>query len=295
LADKGFSVVCFDKIKCSDWPAGAKAIVGDFAAPPESLSAELDDCLLFYLVSASRPSASTSKIGCEIAVDLSGTLRLLETIASRRLRLIYFSSGGTVYGHNDSDVIPERSATEPICSYGVMKLTAERYVALYGLLHRLDHVIVRPSNPYGPGQSPLQGQGLIAVLLHRALNDQAIEVWGDGENVRDYIYIDDLAEAAVAAAVSGKNGAIYNIGTGLGHSINQVIAQVRATLGRPMAVSYAPQRAVDVRRNVLCIDRLTTDTEWTPRIGLAEGLKYTAEWIRHSQKFDMRAGHGGKY
>lgn len=282
LAAKGYALVCFDKVASPQWPSTAKAITGDFNAPPNELQGELDDALVFHLVSASRPSPSTSRSGDEVAGELAGTLRFLETTKGHNLRWVFFSSGGTVYGPNDADVIAETSATEPICSYGIIKLTLERYFALYGKLHGVDHVIVRPANPYGPWQSPFQGQGLIAALLHKALNDQTIEIWGDGKNVRDYIYIDDMVQGVIAAAISGHRGEIYNIGTGQGHLINQIIAIMGPALGRTLKVAYAPARSVDVRRNVLCIDKLTAHTGWAPQTTLAEGIVLTADWMRRT-------------
>ena len=174
LAAKGFTLVCFDRMASAQWPSGVKSVLGDFTAPPAELMGELDDALVFHLVSASKPLPSTSQTGDEVAVDLAGTLRLLEATKGRKLHWIFFSSGGTVYGHNDADVIAETNATEPICSYGIVKLTLERYFALYGKLHGVDHVIVRPANPYGPWQAPFRGQGLIAALLHKALNNETI-------------------------------------------------------------------------------------------------------------------------
>lgn len=280
LAAKGYALVCFDRAASPQWPSGVKSVLGDFTAPSDELAVELDDALVFHLVSASRPSPATSKTRDEIAVDLAGTLRLLEATKGRKLRWVFFSSGGTVYGRNDADVIAETSATEPICSYGVVKLTLERYFALYGKLHGVDHVIVRPANPYGPWQSPLQGQGLVAALVHKALTGEAIEIWGDGENVRDYIYIDDLTQGAIAAAVSGNRGEIYNIGTGQGHSINQLVASVGAVLGRRMDVVHLSARPVDVRRNVLCSEKLMARTGWRPRTVLSKGIALTADWMR---------------
>jgi len=282
LAAKGLILVCFDKVASPQWPPSVNSVVGDFIAPPDELMGELDDALVFHLVSASKPSPSTSQTGDEVTVDLAGTLRLLEATKGRKLHWIFFSSGGTVYGHNDAEFIAEMSATEPICSYGIIKLTLEHYFALYGKLHGVDYVIVRPANPYGPWQSPFQGQGLIAALLHKGLHNETIEIWGDGDNVRDYIYVDDLAQGVIAAAISGRHGEIYNIGTGQGHSINQLVAVIGSELGCRMNVVYAPARSVDVRRNVLCVDKLTAHTGWTPPTALAEGIALTAKWMRQT-------------
>lgn len=280
LVAQGFNVICFDRIISPQWPSNVKSIIGDFNALPDELMNELEDALVFHLVNISKPSASTVKVIDEINNDLAGTLRYLEATKERNLRWIFFSSGGTVYGQNDANVITETSATDPICSYGIIKLAIEKYFALYGKLYNTNYVIVRPSNPYGPWQYPFQGQGIIATFLHKALNNEKIEIWGDGENVRDYIYIDDAVQGIIAAAVSGHRGEIYNIGTGQGYSINSLIANINSILNPQIKVEYMPTRSVDVRRNVLCIDKITSHTGWKQQVALDDGLVLTADWIK---------------
>ncbi len=280
LAAEGFDLVCFDRAPSPHWPKAARIIVGDFAAAPAELLQELDNALVFHLVSSCRPSPDTAMAADEINRDLATTVRYLESTKSRDLRWIFLSSGGAVYGQNDDDRIAESSATDPICSYGVVKLAIERYFALYGKLHNCDYVVVRPANPYGPWQHPLTGQGLVAALLYKTLRGEPIEIWGDGANVRDYIYIEDAVSGILAAAMTGETGETYNVGAGEGLSINQVVDLVGRTLNKPVSVRYSSARHIDVKRNVLDAAKLSSRTGWKPETTIQSGFALTAAWLR---------------
>jgi UDP-glucose 4-epimerase len=280
LAEQGFELVCFDQIESPHWPQTATAITGDFAALPFALLQQLDNAFVFHLISSCRPSPSTADAADEVARDLVTTVRCLELSAKRDLRWIFVSSGGTIYGQNGDEQIAESAPAAPICSYGATKLAIEQYFALYRRLHRIDHVVVRLANPYGPWQDPLRGQGIISAILYKAMQGQVLEVWGDGDNVRDYIYVTDAIQGILAAAFSGMGGEIYNIGTGRGLSINQLVEIIGTELNSPLAVIYTAARTVDVRRNVLCSKKLSSHTDWCPTIAIDEGVELTTSWLR---------------
>jgi UDP-glucose 4-epimerase len=280
LDAEGFEVVCFDRFVSPHWPKTARTIVGDFTGIPVELLRELDNALVFHLVSSCRPSASTALAADEVNRDLVTTVRYLEETKSRGLRWIFLSSGGTVYGQNEDDQIAESSRTNPICSYGAVKLAIEHYFALYGRLYGLDYVVVRPANPYGPWQYPLTGQGIIAALVYKALRKDTVEIWGDGTNVRDYIFITDAVGGILAAATSGKTSEIYNVATGVGWSINQVVDIVSEILKRQVSVKYSEARHIDVKRNVLCVNKISSHTGWMPRMTMQQGIALTAEWLK---------------
>lgn len=283
LAAQGYDLICFDRLLSPHWPRAAKAIVGDFTTLPGELLRELDDdALVFHLISSCRPSADTARAADEIARDAVTTVRYLEETKTRKLRWVFLSSGGTVYGQKDDETIAESSSTNPICSYGAVKLAIERYFALYGVLHGVDHVVVRPSNPFGPWQYPLTGQGIVATLLYKVLRADPVEIWGDGTNVRDYIYIADAVAGIVAAAIAGKNGEIYNLGTGRGVSINRLIGVVGEALDREVNVKYFSARHIDVKRNVLDASKLSFDTGWTPTTTIDAGIDATVAWLKQN-------------
>ncbi|MES2741848.1 MAG: NAD-dependent epimerase/dehydratase family protein [Pseudomonadota bacterium] len=282
LVQAGWQVVCFARSASPHWPAGVEQIIGEFAELPPRLLAHLDQAVVFHLISSCRPSSSTAGAAQEVNADLATTVRYLEHCQARALRWVYVSSGGTVYGHSRQETLAESAPNVPICSYGVVKLAVEQYLALYRRLHGTDYVVVRLANPYGAWQRPLTGQGLVATLLYKVLKGENIEVWGTGENVRDYIYIDDAVRGLLAAADHGLAGEIYNLGTGVGTSINQLIALIDRTLERDVGVSYLPARAVDVERNVLLTEKLSAVSGWRAHTDLVSGLLQTAAWIKAS-------------
>ena len=280
LADKGFKIICFDRYISPLWPPSATAITGDFAELPKNLLKELDHALVFHLISGSFPSPYTTQVVDEVKHDVISTIRYIEETKARDLRWIFLSSGGTVYGQCDEAKIKESNPTKPICSYAVAKLAIEQYFTLYRRLHHIDCIIARPANPYGPWQDPKRGQGIISTMLYKALNGGHIDIWGDGENVRDYIYITDTVEGLFAAAFSGKGGETYNIGTAHGLSINQLVRVISETLNVELNLNYSEARNVDVRRNVLSIDKLSAHTGWKPKTSIYSGVKRTAAWLR---------------
>jgi UDP-glucose 4-epimerase len=172
------------------------------------------------------------------------------------------------------------SPTDPITSYGIIKLTIEKFLALCEHLHGLSFRVLRVANPFGPFQLPAKAQGLVAMLLSRAMRGQSTEIWGDGSVVRDYVFIDDVVDALQAAAVDTSAERIFNIGSGRGHSVREVIAAVEAALGAPVPIEWRPGRAIDVPASVLSIGRARGFLDWAPKTEFAEGLRQTSRWWR---------------
>lgn len=280
LNKAGLDVICFDQIGSSHWPEGVKTILGDFGQPPAELMTELNEAYVFHLVSSCRPSTSTLSAAKEVSVDLVTTINYLEQTKDHDIQWIFLSSGGTVYGQKDDECINERSATEPICSYGLVKLSIERYFELYKKLHKINYVAIRLGNPYGPWQDPNKGQGLVAALVNKALTNQKIEIWGDGSNVRDYIYIDDAITGIMNAAFHGTSGEVYNVGTGKGTSIIELIETIRQSLNLEITVNHVDARTVDVRSNILDSSKLQSQVNWQIIFDLQHGVRKTAEWIK---------------
>ncbi|MET3120199.1 UDP-glucose 4-epimerase [Undibacterium sp. GrIS 1.8] len=280
LSKAGFDVTCFDQVSSSHWPEDVKTILGDFVHPSTELIAELNDAYVFHLVSSCRPSTNTLSAAKEVSLDLVTTINYLEQTKDHAIQWIFLSSGGTVYGQKDAECINESSPTEPICSYGLVKLSIERYFELYKRLHKTSYVTIRLGNPYGPWQDPNKGQGIVATLVNKTITNQKIEIWGDGSNVRDYIYIDDAIAGIMNAAFHGTSGEIYNVGTGQGTSIIGLIETIRLSLNLDVTVSHVDARAVDVRSNILDSSKLQLQANWQIVFDLQDGLQKTAEWIK---------------
>lgn len=279
LAALRIETLVFDRVFCDHWPSSARVMIGDIAAPPEALRAQMEGAVVFHLAGTARPSISTDRIGAEIASDIAMGVALLEWGRDCPCRWVFASSGGTVYGEASTPRIDESHPTDPMSSYGIAKLTMEKYFNLYGRLYGIDYVIARIANPFGPFQQPNTGQGLIATLFGRVRRGEVIDIWGDGENVRDYLYIDDMIDALVRLAGCGASARIYNVGSGTGTSITQLITHIAQIAGRAPVLRHYPARTIDVRRNVLDVERLKRDTAWTQRISLHEGLRRTGHWF----------------
>jgi len=192
------------------------------------------------------------------------------------------SSGGTVYGEiGDLNSVDETHAVKPMCSYGVSKLTIEHYLDVYRHLRGLDYVALRLSNPYGERQSPLRALGALTVFLHRTLKGQNVEVWGDGEVSRDFIYVGDVANAVYLATVNKISG-VYNVGTGTGLSLKQILGEISRAVGQVPMVTWLPARSFDVPRIVLDATKLKLATSWACLTTLEEGVAITADWLRNT-------------
>ena len=250
---------------------------GDVAALAEALQ---DVDVVFHLASETVPSTSNLDPEADIAVNLIPTVRLLEQMVKIGVpRIVFLSSGGTVYGNTGSAAVPVGHPLQPLCSYGIVKVAIEHYVRMFHQLHGLSAVILRASNPYGPRQGHLGVQGAIATFLDRTLREQPIHVWGDGHHVRDYIYISDLARLCVLAGDSGLEGT-YNAGGGVGHSVNQVLRVIADTTGRQPDVRYGPARALDVDGIVLDVTDTEAHFDWSPTVDLDEGVALHWEWVQ---------------
>ncbi len=226
---------------------------------------------VLHLASVSTPGSSARNPGLESA-NIALTLRLLELLQTYPLmHLIYFSSGGTVYGNPAHIPVGEDSAIAPLSFYGAGKAAQEAFCQA-ARARGLAVSIVRPSNAYGPGQPMRQGFGLVRTLLEHVRLGTALEVWGDGETVRDYIFIDDLVEATLRLVQLPRDSGTYNLGSGVGHSINQVKALVEQTCGLVLPASYRPARGQDVRSVVLDQTRLGSLLGWQPEVDLPTGI-----------------------
>lgn len=236
---------------------------------------------VIYLVSTLLPQPSNEQVERDVLENLLPVIHLLEAMkASASCRKIIFaSSGGTIYGNHDNH-IDECSLLDPKCSYGIMKLTVEKYLSLYNDLHGLQTISLRLSNPYGPGQNINRPQGAVGIFLHKMLQDAPLQIWGDGSVVRDYVYIDDVAAAFSAALHYSGNEKVFNIGSSIGTSLNELLDVLFKLTSSKSVVTYSDSRTVDVPSNILSVDRAKSHLGWAPSVSLNEGLNKLISLIR---------------
>ena len=245
-------------------------ITSDFVSEKD-FSAYLKDVdVVFHLVSTTRPS--NKDVMMEFTTNVLPTIRLLDACAKEQVRLIYFSSGGTVYGVPRYVPIDEGHRTEPISAYGIHKLAEEKCIEYYGRTYGLDYCILRLANPYGAWQAPYGSQGVIAIFLAKALHNEEIEIWGDGSNVRDYIYVDDLMRAVCQILDYSGPERVFNIGSGRGYSLQEILYRIQKVTGKMLHVKHMPGRIQDVPANVLDTTLIQQETGWSPTTKLLDGL-----------------------
>ena len=211
--------------------------------------------VLVHMVSTIIPGSSIEQYinNCKL-VQLS-TIPLMDYCAKNAVELVYLSSGGTVYGVKGG-TISENEPTAPISYYGLSKVQIEDLINFYHRRYKLNYLILRPSNPYGHGQNLYGKQGLIAVVLGKLLKNEPITVFGDGEVVRDYIYIDDFTYYVKELIRNGVLNETINIGSGIGYSINRIIDVFNKLSKTPLKIEYVDARKDDVPMMVLDTTRL---------------------------------------
>ncbi len=246
----------------------------------ESLLGEiLPQCrAVIHLASTTTPAKSAQHPTLEIE-NIEASLRLLEYLRRAPLtNLIYFSSGGTVYGNPGHSPVAEKEPRNPLSFHGAGKVAIEAFIQA----HRNqggNACIIRPSNAYGPGQALKHGFGLIRTLLQHARERTTFEVLGDGETVRDFIYIDDLIDAVVGVIQHPDDSQTYNLGSGQSHSINHVKRIVEQVTGVRIPTRHLPSRSIDVRELILDSSLIANRLGWSPKVSLDEGIRRTWDWV----------------
>lgn len=258
---------------------GVTYIQGDFADRMLVAKALAGVDAVIHLISTTFPGTANLDPKADVSDNLLRTLSLLETMKSMGInRLVYMSSGGTVYGRPETDPISESHPLRPINSYGIVKATIESYLWMYSRNHGLKPVAVRAANPFGPRQGHLGVQGVISTFLNRAIVDQPIEIWGDGSVVRDYLHVRDLANLCASLCRSDFIGPI-NCGSGVGRSLCDVVDAISDVSGRSLNVIFKSGRNLDVSRSVLDISLAQRALGWTPQIDFDVALGETWEWL----------------
>lgn len=248
---------------------------------PDLYEAMMGIDIIFHLASTTVPSTSSIDIIADVNNNVISTLNILNLAARQGIKkFVYFSSGGAIYGNSDFLPLTEEDHKNPVSSYGIIKATIEQYIKLYNKQNNLEYLIVRPSNPYGPRQGHFIAQGVIATFLRKAKNDEPFLIYGDGTSKKDYIFISDFIEMMLQLVETDSQG-IFNIGSGHGTSLNEIIAVINKITNKANKVIYSESKNYDVNNFVLDISKIKSKLDREIELtSLEDGIQSTWDWIQ---------------
>ncbi len=242
----------------------------------------LPDCgTIIHLASSTTPGNSARHPALEAELNITPTLKFLEILQNfKPFHLIYISSGGAIYGNPETIPVNEKHRLAPLSYYGAGKIAIETFLRVLATPPEQNVTLIRPPNFYGPGQSYLQSFGVIRTMLEHIHRGTTMEIWGDGETVRDFLYIDDMVSALNLLIDLPTDNDTYNIATGTGLSLNQVKDIVEAVCKKKLTVHYRNKRQSDVNRIALDSSRFIKKTGWQPKVTFEKGILLTWQWVQ---------------
>lgn len=282
---EGYDVVLFDKINfsrknISHLENKLTIIEGDFNNGIDIKTSLSKIDYVFHLVSSTLPATSNVNPEYDVETNLISSLKLLKECVNKNIKkIVFLSSGGTVYGIPEEVPIKESYFSNPICSYGIIKKAIEEYLNLYNRIYGLDYTVFRLSNPYGERQNPHLTQGAIAVFINKVIQNEPIEIWGNGEITRDYIYIKDVVNVLTKSLKIDTGHKIFNLSTGTGYSLNQIIEIIKKVSGKQVKLIFKDARSIDVPVNILDNELIKRSFNWKPEVSIEEGISKTYKFI----------------
>jgi UDP-glucose 4-epimerase len=288
LLEKGYRVVVIDDLstgKLKNLNPTATFYHVDVTQPAvqEVFQREHPD-FVFHLAAQISVTESAKDPVKDSNINVVGTLRLLE--AARRSgieKFIYSSTGGALYGNPEVNPCSEETPIVPLSPYGLSKYVAEKYIELYHRLYHLNHTILRYGNVYGPRQDPHGEAGVIAIFSQAMLEGKQPQIFGAGDQERDFVYVGDVVDANILAIEEGEEDA-YNIGTGQGTSVNRIFELLQSIIQYKWEAEHRPPRPGEVFKISLDYGKAHLELGWSPQVGLEEGLLNTVEFFRKSAK-----------
>jgi len=288
LLDQGYRVRIFQRTRkyknvYKQYSENIEWAIGEYSNQKDIENALNDIDVVIHLISTTLPRISIEEMEFDIKSNVISTVGLLVAMVSKGIsRIIFGSSGGTIYGVPKYLPLDEEHSTEPLVSYGITKLAIEKYLLLFQKLHGIRSIVLRISNAYGEGQKIDTGQGVVGVFIKKALNKNPIEIWGDGSVIRDYIYVGDVADAFVKAVQYEGRKSIFNISSGIGMSLNDVIEKLEISIGAPITRTYHNSRIFDVGVNVLSNKLAMDELDWHPKTTFENGLAKTIKFFSNA-------------
>ncbi len=280
LVARGEDVVVLDDLssgKRENLPDGVELVEGDVREPQDELFAGVKPSVCYHLAAQIDVRVSVARPDHDAQINVLGTVNLLQAALEHNTQIIFSSTGGAIYGECEGPA-PEDSPRRPISPYGTSKLAAEEYLATYNRLYGTPHVSLRYGNVYGPRQDPHGEAGVVAIFFNTLLANETPKVFGDGQQTRDYVYVSDVARATLAAAE--RDGGVYNIGTGRGTSVVELLELCQRIAGTSFEPSFQPARPGELQRAVVDPSRAVDELGWRPEHSLEEGLSETYEFFR---------------
>jgi UDP-glucose 4-epimerase len=253
-------------------PEGAVLHVGDIRSDTGRLFDEVKPELCFHLAAQADVGTSVEKPDYDADVNVLGMVQVLEAARAQETHVVFSSTGGAIYGECDGPA-NEDAPRRPISPYGISKLAGEEYLLGWNRLFGSQHIALRFANVFGPRQEPNLEGGVIAIFLDRMAAGQPTTIFGDGNQTRDFIYVADIVAGVLAAAE--REGGVYNLGTGVETSVNELHAACRRVTGDDREPSYAPARGGDILRSAIDPSRAASELGWRAQHSLEDALRLT--------------------
>ena len=259
---------------------GVRAIVGDFLDVDALRSAVRGAEQVYHFLSSTTPATADGDPRIDLATNVRGAIDLFSIAAEERVQRIAFaSSGGAIYGDQAVTPISEEAVPRPVSPYAIGKLTIESYLRYFRRTRGLESISFRISNPYGPNQRAEGRQGVIPIFLREIAAGRPVTVFGDGSMVRDYLHVDDAAAMVAATAAESPRHEVYNISSGHGTSLRELIDLAGEVIGRVVEVEHLPRPVTFVERSVVDPTRYLEEFGLGARIDLRSGIRDTWEHL----------------
>lgn len=288
LAASGHEVTAFDRFSSREPTfdsTGVHVQIGEFLNRADLERAVAGQDFVFHFLSTTTPATAEADPTLDIRTNLAQTVELLELCVAAETKHFYFAStGGAIYGQQGKGEYSEESRTLPISPYAIGKLAIEQYLRYFDATHSLPSTTFRISNPYGTRQHPTKKQGLIPIALRQVLAGKPVVQFGDGSMVRDYVYVEDLVKMIVSMVGTSTKHQLYNLGSGSGHSVAEVLAALRRVTGMDFPIEIKPTPPTFVDRVVLDTTRYRSEFEGPPLTSLDDGVRKTFEEMKEESR-----------
>ncbi len=239
--------------------------------------------VVFHLAAQINVRKSEEDPYLDTDININGSLKIIKNFlrVERRKKFVFASTGGAIYG--DTDILPTPETVEPfpLCPYGISKLAVEKYLFYFSMFYNLKFVVLRYGNVYGPRQNAQAEAGVISIFSNNILDKKTPVIFGDGEQTRDFVYIDDIVNANITVMDNDVNG-IFNVGTGKETSVNQVFDYLKKASGLNLNKRHAEPRKGEIKRSCISPAKLIRLTGWHPSVEIKEGISKTFTWFKGS-------------